>query len=236
MPGVSKLSAVPGASSDAWDVRPELVKEQAMNVHPTFNRLTLALALAPTFSAVSCGWPGSTPAAPATPIVMSCGHAAPSSAASPLPAATGEAGQVLLVGSTVEARRIQYVSTDIQAARVTILDASSQAIVARSTLQGESLARNLDTDGKSFAFSVLNLPLPASNRPSGRAYLARVEVFLDTDLATAIGNSTSASFSPSASRLTVVTLPALSLDATPVGHASASVDLVEAPAPAVEIR
>jgi hypothetical protein len=83
MPGVSKLSAVPGASSDAWDVRPELVKEQAMNVHPTFNRLTLALALAPTFSVVSCGWPGSTPAAPATPIVMSCGHAAPSSAASP---------------------------------------------------------------------------------------------------------------------------------------------------------
>ena len=205
-----------------------------MNAHHTISRL--ALAIAATATASGCGWTGTTPTAPATPITVSCGHAGQASTASPQPTPTAEGGQVLLVGSTVEARRIQYVSTDIQAARVTILDASSQTIVARSTLQGEALARNLDTGNRNFAFSVLNLPLPSGNRPSGRSFVARVEVFLDTDLETSIGSSTSSSFTPSASRLTVVTLPALSLDDTPVGNASASVDIVEAPAPSVVIR
>ena len=205
-----------------------------MKARHTISRLTLAIAA--TTTVTGCGWTGGTPTAPATPITVSCGHAAQSTAASPQPTQAIEAGHVLLVGSTVEARRIQYVIPDIRAARVTILDTSSQAIVARSTLQGDVLARNLDAENKNFAFSVVNLPLPSGNRPSGRSYVARVEVFLDTDLATSIGSTTSSSFTPSASRLTVVTLPALSLDETPVGNASASVDIVEAPAPAVEIR
>ncbi len=209
-----------------------------MNTRHTLTRLSLTITAtaAATSIITGCGWMGTAPTAPATPITVSCGHAGQTSTTNPQPTPSTEAGQVLLVGSTVEARRIQYVSADIQAARVTILDASSEAIVARSTLQGEALARHLDTGNRNFAFSVLNLPLPSGNRPSGRSFVARVEVFLDTELATSIGSSTSSSFTPSASRLTVVTLPTLSLDETPVGNASASVDIEEAPAPSVVIR
>jgi len=213
-----------------------------MKSRQTLKAVFRVIALLSSFSVVSCGMFGGAPTAPATPIVMSCGHDTASPPASPQPAAAAasaaaaEAGQVLVVGSTVDGRRIQYISSDIQLARITILDASSQAIVARSSLRGESLARNLDAEGKTFAFSILNLPLPSGSRPSGRAYVARVEVYLDSELATCIGTSTSSSFTPSATRLTVVTMPSLSLDATPVGNASASVEIVEAPAPSVIIR
>lgn len=145
-------------------------------------------------------------------------------------------GSIRIVGGTMDYRRIQYVSADIAAARVTVLDASNNAVVAQVTFTGATLLSHLNTSTRVFSFNVDNLPIASSARPSGFSYQARVEMYLDTGLATGIGSSTSSAFSVNSSQVTTVQMPALTLTATPLGSATASLSITDTPAPAVVIR
>ncbi len=145
-------------------------------------------------------------------------------------------GSIRIVGGTMDYRRIQYVSTDIAAARVTVLDANNNAVVAQVTFTGASLLSHLNTSTRVFTFNVDNLPIASSTRPSGFSYQARVDVYLDTGLGTGIGSSTSSAFSVNSSQVTTVQMPALTLTATPLGGATASLSITDSPAPAVLIR
>jgi hypothetical protein len=147
-----------------------------------------------------------------------------------------QTGSIRLVGGTLDGRQIQYISSDIAAARVTVLDASNNAVVAQVTFTGATLLSHLNTTTRVFSFNVDNLPIASSARPAGFSYLARVEVFLDTGLATGIGSSTSSAFSVNSSQVTTVQMPALTLSATPLGSATASLSITDSPAPAVVIR
>jgi len=147
-----------------------------------------------------------------------------------------QTGSIRIVGGTLDARQIQYISSDIAAARVSVLDSTNNAVVATVTFSGATLTSHLNTTTRVFSFNVDNLPVASSARPAGCSYLAKVELFLDTGLATGIGSSTSSAFSVNSASVTTVAMPALTLSATAVGSATASLSITDTPAPAVVIR
>jgi len=145
-------------------------------------------------------------------------------------------GSIRIVGGMLDARRVQYVSSDIAAARVTVLDSTNNAVVVQTTFTGATLSSHLNTTSRVFTFGVDNLLVASAARPAGFSYLARVEFFLDTGLATGIGSSTSTAFTVRAAQVTAVAMPIVTMTATPVGSASASMSVTDTPAPVVVIR
>lgn len=145
-------------------------------------------------------------------------------------------GSILLTAPAQETRSIQYVGSDINAARVSIFDADTNTLVAQASFTGTALATHLNQATHAFSFTVENLKANDGAHPNGFTYNAKVETFLDTALTTVIGNSTSGNFNISASTLTTVAMPSLTLNATPVGSATASVTIVDNAPAAVVIK
>lgn len=150
-------------------------------------------------------------------------------------AVVSRVGNVLLVGQLHGARTVQYVSTEISAMKVSILDASTSALVASNVYSGSSLTSHLS--GTSFNFQVNNLVVDDS--AGTVSYNARVDAYLDAAATTLIGSSTTAApFTiVSGQTTTISNFPSLALIATPVGNGTATgssaVTIVNNPPPAV---
>lgn len=166
--------------------------------------------------------------------VMAAALVAVAGCGAPAPEVGASYGSARLTLAAQDARSVQYLAADIQAVRVTITDVAANSQVAQASFTGAELASHLS--GNTFAFNVDNLKVKDGAHPSF-SYGAKVETFLDTGLATPIGQSVSAPFSVSAGpAATAINLPNLVLAATPVGSGSGNVTIVDTPAPGVVIR
>lgn len=150
--------------------------------------------------------------------------------------ANSTTGSILLTAEAQDSRSVQYVGADINAARVTIYDASNNTPVAQASFTGAALNSHLNLGTKAFSFTVDNLKVNDGAHVNGYTYTAKVETFLDAAMTTAIGYSSSSDFSITANALTTVAMPSLTLVATPLGSASATVTVVDNAPAAVVIK